>query len=294
MEQFTAAPVVVILYKRPDHTRRMLAELARVRPATLLVIADGPKHDADAAACAAARAVVDEVDWPCEIRRNYSGVNLGCQKRISGGLDWVFGQFERAVIVEDDCLPDPSFFRFCGEMLDRYADDERVMAVSGDNFQHGRRFTPHSYYFSSEPHCWGWATWRRAWRHNDVTMAAWPAARDGGLLLDTFKDPSVARFVERALEGVYAGRTDSWAYPWAFSCYLRRGLTVLPAVNLVTNVGVGADSTHCHKPDPFTLRPAEAMAFPLDHPPAVEHLLEADLAYFHRAIDFYCRPRPTG
>jgi hypothetical protein len=277
-------PVALIVFNRPRHTRLMLAEVAKARPKTLFVIADGPRRPDEGAAVAEVRDLVAAIDWPCDIRTNYSDTNLGCRRRISSGIDWVFSHIDRAIFLEDDCLPDPTFFPFCQQMLERYADDRRVMAVSGDNFQFGRQFNSYSYYFSAIPHCWGWATWKRAWAHNDVHMTGWPAAAATDFPIDFLPSEKVARHNRKLMGDVHAGRIDSWAIPWEFACWQRRGLTVLPNVNLVSNIGFGVGATHCHKPDPFANLPVTPIEFPLRHPPEVRHQVDADLAFYDRAI----------
>jgi hypothetical protein len=142
------------------------------------VIADGPGSGEDLVKCEAARKIINQVSWDCEVLTNYSDVNLGCKKRISSGLDWVFKQCDEAIILEDDTLPHSTFFRFCSELLERYRDDQRVMMICGQNLQFGRKVNPYSYYFSRCPHIWGWATWRRAWNHFDLKMKSWPALRN--------------------------------------------------------------------------------------------------------------------
>ncbi|MGC1799486.1 MAG: hypothetical protein WA701_03795, partial [Solirubrobacterales bacterium] len=185
-------PVAMLIFNRPETTARVFERVREARPPKLLVVADGPRADrpGEAGRCREARAVVEAVDWPCELMTDYSEVNLGCGKRISSGLDWVFDSVEEAIVLEDDCLPHPSFFRFCEELLKRYRAEERVVHVSGDNFQSagraggavgrllrlaGRSWSP-SYYFSRYAHVWGWASWRRAWSDYDFEMTAW---RDG-------------------------------------------------------------------------------------------------------------------
>ena len=113
----------------------------------MLIVADGPRDERENEKCLATRAIVEAIDWPCEVERNYSRTNLGCRKRIASGLDWVFERYEQAIILEDDCLPNPTFFRFADELLNRYADDPRIGQISGDNFQFGKRCCEHSYYF---------------------------------------------------------------------------------------------------------------------------------------------------
>src|SRR3954453_1153033 len=161
--------VALLLFRRPEETARVFERIREARPRKLFLVADGPRpgNEEDAQGCEQARAVVERVDWPCDVVRDFADENLGLKKRIPRGLHRVFGEAPEAIILEDDCLPHPSFFRYCAELLERYRDDERVMMISGDNFQGGRRRTPDSYYFSRYVHSWGWATWRRAWQHFD-------------------------------------------------------------------------------------------------------------------------------
>jgi len=270
-------PVALIIFRRPEVTARAFAAVRAARPARLYVIADGarPGVAGEAERVAAARAATAAVDWPCAVTRLYADGNMGLRARVESGLHVVFATEERAVVLEDDCVAEPSFFRFCAELLDRYAGDARVMAVSGDNFQGGRAPGPFSYGFSRFPHCWGWATWRRAWAHYDGAMAGWPELRAGPWLERAAGGRRAARFWRATFDAVYAGRVDSWAYRWTYSCWLRGGLTALPAHNLVSNIGVGEGATHTAA-NPFAALPTRPMAFPLRHPPAVVADARAD------------------
>ncbi len=272
-----STPIALLIFNRPQLTARVLDIVRQVRPATLLVVADGPRsnHPGEAALCQQTREIIEQVDWPCEILRHYSDENLGCRQRVASGLDWVFSQVERAIVLEDDCLPDLSFFQFCDEMLDRYCDDERVMAISGDNFQGDRLVTDDSYYFSRYPHIWGWATWRRAWQHYDLAMSDWPALRDRGWLLKLLRDNASAQYWTNIFQGSYEG-FDTWDYAWVFACWRRGGLTILPARNLVSNAGFGEQATHTKGDSPLANLPAETLAFPLRHPSRVVHCVAAD------------------
>lgn len=270
-------PVALLIFNRPQLTARVLDILRQVRPTKLLVVADGPRSDrpGEAALCQQTRDMIEQVDWPCEILRHYADQNLGCRRRVASGLDWVFSQVEQAIILEDDCLPDPSFFQFCEAILDRYRDDDRVMAISGDNFQGDRPVTEDSYYFSRYPHIWGWATWRRAWQHYDLAMADWPALRDRGWLFKLLRDQASAQYWSNIFQGSYEG-FDTWDYAWVFACWRRGGLTILPARNLVSNAGFGEQATHTKGDSPLANLPAETLAFPLRHPSQVVHCVAAD------------------
>jgi hypothetical protein len=282
--------VAFLIFNRPETTARVFAEIARARPPRLLVVADGPRagRPGEAELCRATRAVVERVDWDCEVLTNFAETNLGCQARVSSGLNWVFEQVEEAVILEDDCLPHPSFFPFCDELLERYRDDERVMAVSGDNFQFGRARTPHSYYFSRYPHIWGWASWRRAWRHYDIEMKAWPALRETDWLRSLTSNREEARYWRKIFDLVWSGEKSTWDYQWVFTCWARGGLTALPEVNLISNIGWGAAATHTSAGvSPLGDIPTAEMKFPLRHPERVERNDAADRYTFMRVFEWF-------
>ena len=263
------APVALLIFNRPDETARVFAQVRRAQPRTLLVIADGPRNEAEHDACERTRSIVlNHIDWACDVRTNLSHTNLGCRRRVSSGIDWVFEQVEEAVILEDDCLPHETFFGYCDELLARYRDDARVMHVGGTNFQFGQRVSGDSYYFSCINQIWGWATWRRAWRpHYDVTMSRWPAVRETSLLRDLLGDDDVAARIARGFDSIHSGKTDSWDNQWTLAVWLAGGLTALPAVNLVSNIGFGPGATHTKNANSaIANQPIEPMEFPLRHP----------------------------
>lgn len=270
-------PVAFLIFNRPELTRRVFAEIARAKPRRLLVVADGPRTPEETEKCAAARAVVDRVDWECEVLTNFSDVNLGCKRRVSSGLDWVFEQCEEAIILEDDCLPHPTFFRYCAQLLERYRDDERVMVISGDSFLRGKKLTPYSYYFSRSINCWGWASWRRAWQHYDVEIKLWPLLRETSWLLDMLSSDRAAERQRQTFDQVYTGHIDTWDYQLLFSCWAQNGLGIIPNVNLVSNIGFGDGATHTKGIVATMANLAiEEMVFPLVHPPYVVRDGDAD------------------
>lgn len=262
-------PVALFIFKRMETTARVFEEIRKAQPEKLFVIADGPREGrvGEAEECMAVRNLVSRVDWPCEVRTNFSDVNLGCDARITSGLDWLFGQVEEAIILEDDCLPDPTFFPFCQELLGRYRHDSRVMMISGNNFQDGRKRAGASYYYSRLFHIWGWASWRRAWKHFDAGLGRWPEIRSGGWLADVLSDSMAVRYFERIYDRCHAGEINPWDYRWNFSCWMQNGISIAPNVNLVTNIGFGANGTHAKDPaDGLAEIPVQAMEFPLAHP----------------------------
>ncbi|BET69695.1 hemolytic protein HlpA [Opitutales bacterium ASA1] len=268
-------PVAFIIFNRPDTTERVFAALRAAKPRKLFVIADGPRpgRPDDVAKCAAARAIIDRVDWECEVHRNFAEHNLGCGQRPATGLSWVFEHVDRAIILEDDCVPHPSFFRYCDELLERYADDERVMMVSGNNFLPDGGAMPHSYTFFRFLNLWGWATWRRAWQGYDFEMKSWPSRRRAGWVRALSPDPRIQRFWSKIYDSVYThiSLRDIWDYQFAYSVMERGGLGIAPSCNLVSNIGWGADATHTTGTSDLAALPAREMEFPLRHPTAVEY-----------------------
>lgn len=270
--------VAFLVFNRPELTRRVLAAIREARPPRLLVVADGPRegHPTDAARCVEVRAVIEAgVDWPCSVEKNYAEKNLGCGRRVTSGLDWVFERAEAAIVLEDDCLPDPTFFRFCEELLERYRDDKRVAQVGGTNHQYRDFRREGSYFFSRYNHIWGWASWRRAWVMNDHVMRDWAGFASGGGCERLFPPGRVARFWRRQWSSVAAGKIDTWDLQWSFACLRRGALTALPTTSLVSNIGFGADATHTTDRQSHELKIGSAR-FPLVHPGRVEPDAEAD------------------
>ena len=271
-------PVCFIIFNRPDVTERVFQKIREAKPPKLLVVADGARTNkaGEEEKCLAARAIINQVDWKCEVLTNYSEINLGCRKRIYTGLNWVFDQVEEAIILEDDCLPHPTFFRFCEESLEKYRHNSRIMLVSGQNLQFGQKRRNYSYYFSRYNHCWGWATWKRAWQHYDDTMYLWPQVRDENWLFDILQDEQAFRYWSATFQAMYEGY-DTWDYPWLFACYINQSLSILPNINLVSNIGFGKEGTHATDSNSILANiPVEEMQFPLKHPPFIVRDTQAD------------------
>jgi hypothetical protein len=282
-------PVVLIIFRRPEFTKSVLDAIAAVRPAKLLVVADGPRpgRPEDIEACAATRAVIESVSWDCEVIKNYSDVNLGCGRRPASGISWAFEQVGEAIILEDDCVPHPSFFRFCEEMLERYREDERVMHIAGSTYRPWVISTPHSYFFSQFNGAWGWATWRRAWRHFDASVGLWPHLKDTTWLTDLVEHENAVRHWTHVFDQAHErqGDVSYWDHQWTFACWANSGLSIMPRANLVSNVGCGPGATHTVKAsNPLGNIPAIEMAFPLVHPPNVLQLKAADREFLRDIV----------
>jgi hypothetical protein len=278
-ERETSVPVLLLAFSRPDTTAVVLDSLRAVRPERLFFAVDGPRPDrqGERERVTQVRRLVQRIDWPCRVETLFRDRNLGCRAAVSEAITWFLDHVEAGIILEDDCTPHPSFFRFAAELLERFAHDDRVFMISGDNFQFGRRRGQYSYYFSRYTHIWGWATWRRAWKHYDDAMSAWPARRDQAWLAGLLGDRAAAEYWTRVFDATREGRNDSWAYRWTYSAWIREALTILPAVNLVSNIGFGDAATHTRLGSNRLARlPVQEMRFPLMHPLQVTRDEEAD------------------
>jgi len=283
--------VALLLFRRPEETARVFERIREARPRKLFLIADGPRagSEEDARGCEEARAVVERVDWPCDVVREFADENLGLKKRIPSGLDRVFGDAPEAIILEDDCLPHPSFFRYCEELLDRFRDDERIVHIAGSQLL---RSPPAgaSYHFSRYVHVWGWASWRRAWDLYDVELSDWHATSEGerqGRLREMFEEGDERRYWGWVWD--HSPKIDNWDAQWSYVGLGHGRLSVNPNRNLVSNIGFSAEATNATA-DPLGIagRPLEGMEFPLEHPDKMSRDETADAL----ASRFFRRPAP--
>lgn len=265
-----STPVAFIIFNRPDTTQKVFDAIARVRPSKLLVISDGPRsHMAgETHLVDQSRKIVESVDWDCEVLKNYSETNLGCKKRLSTGIDWVFANVTEAIILEDDCLPHDQFFQFCTEMLERYRSEKAVGMIGGVNFQGDRASFNASYYFSKYVHIWGWATWRDRWEKSyDVDIKEWPEIKKSGVLKALLPAMGEYRFWSKIFDSVYEGKVDTWDYQWLFTNWRLNRINILPSVNLVSNIGFGReDATHTREMSHMGNLSIADLKFPLAHP----------------------------
>jgi len=267
-------PVVFIFFNRPGLTRQVFNVIRQVQPDRLFLIADGPRIDRaeDVSLCSEARQVVDSVDWKCTVQKNYSAVNLGCGQRVVSGLNWVFEQVGEAIIIEDDTLPDPTFFQFCSELLERYRDEPRVMYISGrNNLGQWGRFAE-SYFFCRQGSIWGWATWKRAWELYDFHLNSFRDLDVENILHNNLPDPEHAAYqawLFRRGTGLLV--IDTWDIQWMLMCLLHEGLCIVPTCNLVSNLGFQTGATHTtNASDMRGCLPSFSLGFPLLHPKGVQ------------------------
>jgi hypothetical protein len=279
-------PVALLIFKRPDTTEKILEILRQVKPSKLFIFADGPRADfpEDIEKCKKARSIIDRIDWDCEVLKNFSDTNLGCGLGVFTGINWVFENVEEAIILEDDCLPHPTFFEFCDELLTRYRHDERVMMVSGFNILGEWKSNIQDYHFSYYGAIWGWASWRRAWKYYDFDAKIWsnPEARER--VKDLLSDDLVYHYRSKTFDQIYKQRNindiglDTWDYQWDLTLLIQSGLTITPSINLISNIGFSDDATHT-KSDirGIANSPVASISFPLREPNCVVVEREYDL-----------------
>lgn len=234
--------ILFLIFNRPDVTLAVFEQIRKIQPKYLYVAADGPRADkeGEAALCRETRAIIEQVDWDCEVKTLFRTENLGSGIGILESINWFFSQVEYGIILEDDCLPNRSFFLFCDKLLSYYKNDDKIMQISGSNFLLGF-YKTEGYYFSQVPLTWGWATWRRAWEKMDYQM------KDYNDKINRF--PPISAIWREHWESVISGKIkDAWDFQWYYSIYCSEGVVIHPSVNLVENIGFNSNNaTHTFK-----------------------------------------------
>jgi hypothetical protein len=283
-----SSPIALIIFNRPDKTAQVFSQIAKVKPEKLFVIADGPRdnHPEDKEKCAAARAIIENVDWNCDLFKNYSDVNLGCGVRPATGISWVFKNVDEAIILEDDCIPSPSFFDYCEALLEKYREDERIMTICGRNGTYGLTRMPYSYSFRRMFSAWGWATWRRAWKHFDFEIKLWQELKGTPWLKDILGDNRGVEFWQTIFDKCYCNEnTDVWDFQWIFAVWAQNGFAIVPEINLIDNIGFGDDATHTKSVNnPAWDIDSGEISLPLRHPPYIVRELDAELILIDRYL----------
>ena len=277
-------PILFMVFNRPSTTIQVFEKIRQLRPSKLYVSGDGPRegYDGEKERIEKVRRIVTTVDWPCDVKTLFHERNLGCKNGCITGINWFFDNEEKGIILEDDCLPHADFFNFCESLLSFYVDDERVSFICGTNFQNGRWYGEASYYFSKYPQLWGWATWRDRWSKYQVgNMEFWPEYKNSKVFFEKIPDKVERRFWKNIFNLMFLNKIDTWCYPLNASVWYRGGLTVVPNVNLISNIGFGDHATHTKKVnDKFSKMPVYELNS-LVHPKKIEADLVADRHTFN-------------
>ena len=262
-------PILYLFFNRPDLTEITFSVICKIKPSMLFIAADGPRINVgtDFENCILARDIVlRKIDWDCQVEILFRDKNLGCGKAVSSAINWFFEHVDKGIILEDDCLPDLSFFRYCEELLEFYEFDQDVMTISGSNLLGNSCKKIRQSYFWGLGGIWGWATWKRAWEKYDYTMVGY-SQKDIKYLTDYLGDKKWAKEFDSSFNHVSNGIIDTWDIQWVYSIFINKGFCVNPSVNLVANLGFGKDATHTYDSKNFISKlKSNEILFPLIHP----------------------------
>ena len=293
MEQLETS-VALTVFNNPEATRRVFAQVAAARPQRLFLIADAPRRDkpGEAELVQQAKAIATAIDWDCKLETDFATENMGPRRRIISGLNWVFSRVEAAIFLEHDCLPDPTFFPFCFELLERYRHHEQLGFITGFNPLETMFPFEFSYYFSRVAHLWGWATWRRSWQHYDESLRRWPEVKKANLLALLFPDEKVVRYWTTVFDHMHQGTgPDTWDYQLTYTCWTRNWVNIVPRKNMIEYIGFVPGALHTKRPEPGLDLDAGPIDLPLVHPPAITAWPEQEMGVQKR---FYARNKLRG
>lgn len=269
-------PVAIFVHRRPITTKLVFDSIKLYEPNKLYIFADGPTNETQYTDCRVVREIFDKnIKWDCKIEKIYSKKNLGLVNNIKKGLDYLFEKEGKAIILEDDTLPNRSFFKYCEFCLNKYEHDDSIFHISGCNFFPNSKSDCSSYSLTSIVNIWGWATWARAWKHYDVEMKSWKT-QERNTFLKHWCTTKKQLTDTRAMFDLHCENKDPWTwdYQWVYTCWANNGLSVMPHKNLVQNLGFGPTSTHTkyakqQNPYPTSI---EELTFPITNIPKLRDL----------------------
>jgi GR25 family glycosyltransferase involved in LPS biosynthesis len=269
-------PLLFLVFNRPLETQRVFDEIKMVKPKKLYVAADGPRVDFDEENCNKVKNIFSQIDWECDVQTLYREKNLGCKYAVSSAIDWFFENEEMGLILEDDCLPSKDFFRFCDTMLNKYKDDHRFRFVTGSNFNFGNKIGDGSYYFSRLTHVWGWASWRRSWKDYDVELSKYKGKDYYNVFQSLFQNEILAEDWNNIIQQLFDNKIDTWDYQWTITNLFNNGLSIIPNVNLIKNIGFGENATHTFESNGLENQAHQMLEENICHPVVFLPNFEAD------------------
>ncbi len=281
-------PILFLIFNRPNTTKAVFESIRAVKPLRLYVAADGARTDkvGEGLLVQETRAILNDIDWDCEVKTLFRTENLGCKIAVSSAIDWFFENEEQGIILEDDCLPDLSFYSYCEELLELYKSNPKILHIGGVNFQNGRKRGNASYYFTSYNHVWGWASWRRAWYYYDVNLKNVEEFELKKLLDTKLSCKRERRYWKYIYNMVILGKIGTWDYQWLFSIWFNDGVCISPNVNLIKNIGFNNVGTHTVGDDVLGLSNIELNSLSkLIHPDKVVIDKKADSYVFRNFIN---------
>lgn len=270
------APVLFVVFNRPEKTRRVLQAIAAYAPEVIYISSDGPRENnvGDKENCANVQKLVNEgIDWPCRKEVLIHARNKGCKAAVSEAITWFFKHEPYGIILEDDCIPDVSFFDYAADLLRKYESDKRIFSVSGSNFGY-ESGTPCSYSCSKYMNMWGWATWRRTANQIDYDLLEWKVKSKFSKKIFLIRHLALKHkdfdwgwllYWEDKLDQIVTAKTDTWDFQWFYAQFKSATVTLYPAINLIQNIGFDAEATHTINNNYYPTQ-AASMLLPLVHP----------------------------
>jgi hypothetical protein len=268
-------PILFITFNRLDTARQVFAVIRQIRPKYLYLASDGPRagHEGEKNKIEAVRRyILDNIDWDCQFKVLFRVENLGSGKAVAEAISWFFEQAEQGIILEHDCLPSLSFFTYCAELLEKYKNDDRIYHISGSDPLLKKKETKNaSYYFSRSPMIWGWATWRRAWRKYNFVIQDFVAFVAQKKLAGIFRRHcDQQRWLDVFCRTVKYKVNTTWDYQWVYTIWQNDGIVINPTLNLVSNIGFGAEAVHTADLDSvFNNQPRYELRF-IRHPAEIK------------------------
>ena len=237
---FTTA-VLFLVFNRLDTTQQVFSQIRRARPPRIYLASDGPRRDRPnehQEVVAIRDFLLHSIDWPCEVYTRFNENNLGCALSVSNAITWFFQHEEQGIILEDDCLPSLSFFRFCEELLIRYQTDLRIWHISGFSLNNGEGLNQSSYYYAKSPNVWGWATWRNRWQKFDLYLERLEEFNRETYWREIFPQSQFRLWHQHTLTTLKL-QLHGWDYQWYFCLLINHGMAIVPKISLIRNIGFG-------------------------------------------------------
>jgi hypothetical protein len=284
-------PILLINFNRPNLTKNIIQTIRNYGPSKFYFAVDGPRENkpSDIEKIANVQSLIKYIDWDCEVLTRFSSTNLGCRNAVSSSISWFFEKEEMGIILEDDIVPDPSFFLFCEELLYKYKDNEKIGMISANNFSFGKNEINKSYYFSIYSHIWGWASWRRSWQGYDVDMKDYITFKENKILESILEDKDEILFWYNMFDNVALKGFNTWDYQWVYHNMKNNRLNIMPSVNLIENLGFGQDASHTHEAGVYKNLKKEKLKFPLLHPIEIKQDIKSD-AYSKKLLNLQGNP----
>ncbi len=279
--------VLLLTFNRPKETQAVIQAIKQYQPQKLYVASDGPRNDKEAVIVNTVRDLFQPNAWPCTLYKQWNTQNKGCRQGISEAISWFFANETDGIILEDDCVPDPTFFPYCEELLEKYADEQSVFCLAGSNYLNSSLPINDSYWFSQMNYSWGWATWARAWKYFKQTEDQLTQLITDNKHLHLTHNKIANQYLVKIIENTYSKKVDSWANLWAFTQLLHKGVCAVPSTNLIKNIGFDENATHTKTAFKGYINPVIPLPLPISHPLQITPNYKADDITFNRFYRFY-------